>query len=148
MLTKDLSSFHAHNALKTTPWDSLEKALTVFILPPSTSDTRKRVHRRLDLIFADPKVYWTAVVGWSVLSQTRILWNYYESWLRCRTGSKMFERDLRLWAKEKKWVLPHLRSPGVPLIDKFSEASSLIVLECMSCLAYLKTYTWHNPWMK
>ena len=24
----------------------------------------------------------------------------------CRTGSKMFERDLRLWAKEKKCVCP------------------------------------------
>lgn len=79
-----LSSFRAPNALRTTQWDSLEKALTVFILPPSPDgcQPRRRIHRRLDLIFAAPEVYWTAIVGW--------------------TGSTMFERDLRLWAKEKK----------------------------------------------
>ncbi|KAL0955859.1 hypothetical protein HGRIS_002061 [Hohenbuehelia grisea] len=75
-----LSSFHEHNALRTGHWDSLEKALTVFVLP----EQKPRIHRRLDLIFASPEAYWTAVTGW--------------------TGSKMFERDLRLWAKEKKYV--------------------------------------------
>ncbi|KAG6841415.1 hypothetical protein C0991_011309 [Blastosporella zonata] len=59
---------------------SLETALTVFILP--TKDGKKGLHRRLDLIFAAPEAYWSAVLGW--------------------TGSKMFERDLRLWAKEEK----------------------------------------------
>ncbi|THH11824.1 hypothetical protein EW146_g7907 [Bondarzewia mesenterica] len=74
-----LSSFHEHNALRTTHWDSLEKALTVFVLPSSQSDLRLR--RRVDFIFAHPQTYWTAVVGW--------------------TGSTMFERDLRLWAKKR-----------------------------------------------
>ncbi|KAG5647080.1 hypothetical protein DXG03_001450 [Asterophora parasitica] len=75
-----LSGFHQHNALRTSHWDSLEKALTVFKLP---SDGKKaRLHRRLDLIFAAPETYWTGVVGW--------------------TGSKMFERDLRLWAKKER----------------------------------------------
>ncbi|KAF9071631.1 hypothetical protein BDP27DRAFT_1218834 [Rhodocollybia butyracea] len=76
-----LSSFREHNTLRTTHWDSLQKALTVFILPDSGKG-QKRIHRRLDLIFALPEVYHTAIVGW--------------------TGSTMFERDLRLWAKEKK----------------------------------------------
>ncbi|KAF8161313.1 hypothetical protein B0H34DRAFT_840472 [Crassisporium funariophilum] len=75
-----LSGFHAHNALRTEHWDSLEKALTVFVLPRNSN--RKRVYRRLDLIFAAPESYWTAVIGWS--------------------GSKMFQRDLRLWAKAEK----------------------------------------------
>jgi len=75
-----LSGFHAHNALRVGHFDSLEKALTVFRLPPDGK--RERIHRRLDLIFAAPVAYWTAVVGWS--------------------GSKMFERDLRLWAKVEK----------------------------------------------
>jgi len=55
--------------------DVLDKALTIFCLPGS------KISRRLDLIFAIPDVYWTAVVGW--------------------TGSTMFERDLRLFAKSK-----------------------------------------------
>ncbi|KAJ4483506.1 DNA polymerase mu [Lentinula aciculospora] len=76
-----MSSFREHDTLRTTHWDSLEKALAVFILP-SHGKEQKHVHRRLDLIFAAPEVYWTAVVGW--------------------TGSKMFERDLRLWAKQEK----------------------------------------------
>ncbi|KIY69465.1 Nucleotidyltransferase [Cylindrobasidium torrendii FP15055 ss-10] len=73
-----LSGFHAHNALRASHWDSLQKALTVFKLPDVGE--RRRTHRRVDLIFAEPNVYWTAVAGW--------------------TGSKMFERDLRHWAKE------------------------------------------------
>ncbi|CAA7260552.1 unnamed protein product [Cyclocybe aegerita] len=75
-----LSGFHAHNALKTGHWDSLEKALTVFVL--QSNGKQRRIHRRLDLIFAAPEAYWTAVIGWS--------------------GSRMFERDLRLWAKQEK----------------------------------------------
>ncbi|KAJ7169049.1 DNA polymerase mu [Mycena crocata] len=76
-----LSSFRAPDALRTAHWDALEKALTVFILPPDASGA-PRVHRRLDLIFAAPDAYWTAVVGW--------------------TGSKMFERDLRHYAKVER----------------------------------------------
>ncbi|KAG2153275.1 hypothetical protein DEU56DRAFT_774077 [Suillus clintonianus] len=75
-----LSGFHKHKALRTHHWDSLEKALTVFVWPHNLS--RRRVYRRVDLIFAAPEVFWTAVVGW--------------------TGSTMFQRDLRLWAKQKK----------------------------------------------
>ena len=71
-LSSDLAGFHSHNPLRTTHWDSLEKSLTVFMLPPSSpfySGTR----RRLDLIFAPPEVYWTAVVGWYVLWLTWVL---------------------------------------------------------------------------
>ncbi|KAH9911166.1 Nucleotidyltransferase [Fomitopsis serialis] len=75
-----LSGFHGHNPLRTTHWDSLEKALTVFTLPNS-SPLHNGIRRRLDLIFAPPEVYWTAVIGWS--------------------GSIMFQRDLRQWAKDK-----------------------------------------------
>ena len=67
ILGKDLSSFHAHNTLRTSHWDSLEKALTVFKLPSDGNgkDSQpKHLHRRLDLIFAAPEVYWTAVIGW------------------------------------------------------------------------------------
>jgi hypothetical protein len=68
----DLSSFHGHNSLRTTHWDSLEKALTVFILPPS-SPFYHGTRRRLDLIFALPEVYWPAVIGWyEILSQTLV----------------------------------------------------------------------------
>ncbi|KDQ55259.1 hypothetical protein JAAARDRAFT_37797 [Jaapia argillacea MUCL 33604] len=84
-----LSGFHEHNALRTGHWDSLEKALTVFILPSDSEfaanqpdGKRRGVRRRLDLIFAMPEVYWTAVLGW--------------------TGSIMFQRDIRQWAKDKK----------------------------------------------
>ncbi|TFK74584.1 Nucleotidyltransferase [Pluteus cervinus] len=75
-----LSGFHTHDPFRLRNFDSLEKALTVFVLPPDGK--RKRVHRRLDLIFALPESYWTAIIGW--------------------TGSKMFQRDLRLWAKVEK----------------------------------------------
>ncbi|EIW53973.1 Nucleotidyltransferase [Trametes versicolor FP-101664 SS1] len=77
-----LSSFHAHDPLRTTHWDTLEKSLTVFVLPPSSAlNSSVPVRRRVDLIFAPPEVYWTAVVGWS--------------------GSIMFQRDLRQWAKDR-----------------------------------------------
>jgi len=68
-----LSGFHEYNALRTAQWDSLEKALTVYRSP---NDGR---YRRVDLIFALPETYWTAVVGW--------------------TGATMFQRDLRSAAK-------------------------------------------------
>ncbi|KAI0079811.1 Nucleotidyltransferase [Panus rudis PR-1116 ss-1] len=75
-----LSDFRGHNPLRTVHWDSLEKALTVFTLPKA-SPFYKGIRRRLDLIFALPEVYWTAVIGWS--------------------GSIMFQRDLRQWAKDR-----------------------------------------------
>ncbi|OJA18854.1 hypothetical protein AZE42_05230 [Rhizopogon vesiculosus] len=59
-----ISGFHEHNALRTHHWDSLEKALTVFAWPHNSS--WPRVHRRVDLIFAAPEVFWTAVVGASM----------------------------------------------------------------------------------
>ena len=62
MQTIDLSGFHARDALRQGHWDTLEKALTVFKLPDNGE--RKRIHRRLDLIFASPDAYWTAVIGW------------------------------------------------------------------------------------
>ncbi|KAF7362250.1 DNA-directed DNA/RNA polymerase mu [Mycena venus] len=78
-----LSGFHTPDALRTSHWDTLEKALTVFILPPDALGVGSpRIHRRLDLIFAAPEAYWTAITGW--------------------TGSKHFERDLRLWAKVER----------------------------------------------
>ncbi|KAL4079258.1 hypothetical protein J3A83DRAFT_4356177 [Scleroderma citrinum] len=67
-----LSGFHEHNVLRTHHWDSLEKALTVFSLAQHLE--KRRVLRR--------RCFWTAVVGW--------------------TGSTMFQRDLRLWAKQQK----------------------------------------------
>lgn len=57
-----LSGFHEHNTLRTHHWDSLEKALTVLCLPSNAGG--RRIHRRVDLIFATPEVFWTAVVGW------------------------------------------------------------------------------------
>ncbi|KAG8743499.1 hypothetical protein FRC12_015045 [Ceratobasidium sp. 428] len=53
--------------------DVLDKALVILKIPDM-------VHRRVDLIFAPYTVYWTAVLGW--------------------TGSKQFERDLRIHAKQ------------------------------------------------
>ncbi|KAF9031210.1 Nucleotidyltransferase [Hymenopellis radicata] len=75
---QDLSGFHKPGELRTANTDSMQKALTVFKLPDDNS--KERIHRRVDLIFAAREVYWTAVTGW--------------------TGSKMFERDLRNWAKD------------------------------------------------
>ncbi|KAG8985874.1 hypothetical protein FRB93_005600 [Tulasnella sp. JGI-2019a] len=47
-------------------------------------------YRRVDLVFAPPEAYWTAVVGW--------------------TGSTQFERDIRLWANQ---VGLHFDSTGI-----------------------------------
>jgi DNA polymerase IV len=69
----DISGFHEPNVLRTTHWDSLEKALTVYRTPKDGG------HHQVDLICALPQTYWTAIVGW--------------------TGGIMFERDLRSAAK-------------------------------------------------
>ncbi|KAG7449688.1 Nucleotidyltransferase [Guyanagaster necrorhizus] len=73
-----LSNF-GNTSSRTAERGSLYKVMSVF-LPPSDGPSA-RLHRRLDLIFTTPELYWTAVVGW--------------------TGSKMFERDLRMWAKDR-----------------------------------------------
>ncbi|KAK0460908.1 DNA polymerase mu [Desarmillaria tabescens] len=85
-----LSNF-GDTSSRTAERGSLYKVMSVFMLP--SDGTSARLHRRLDLIFTTPELYWTAVVGW--------------------TGSKMFERDLRLWAKERCVSL--LISPSVSL---------------------------------
>ena len=51
------------NAPMSSHSDVLAKALTVFSLPGSNRS------RRLDMIFAVPEVYWTAVVGWYATPQ-------------------------------------------------------------------------------
>lgn len=61
-----MSGYRPHNVFRTHSWDSLEKALTVFVLPYDSA--RKQTYRRVDLIFATPGVFWTAVVGWLVPS--------------------------------------------------------------------------------
>jgi len=61
-------------------WDKLEKIMTVMKFP-ANDDQEIRRHRRVDLVYAPREVYWCAIVGW--------------------TGSVQFERDLRLWAKQK-----------------------------------------------
>jgi DNA polymerase IV len=59
-------------------FDSLEKALVVFLSPSSNK------HRRVDIILAPPESVGTALLGW--------------------TGATTFERDLRIWCeKEKGW---------------------------------------------
>jgi len=82
-----LSSFRSPTALRKSHWDTLEKALTVFRLPRSSpfykdNGSGKALNRRVDLIFAPVEVYWCAVIGW--------------------TGSTMFQRDIRLWTRDKK----------------------------------------------
>ena len=57
------------NTPKSSHSDVLAKALTVFSLPRSNKSSR------LDLIFAVPEVYWTAVVGWYVIGlKHRVKW--------------------------------------------------------------------------
>jgi DNA polymerase/3'-5' exonuclease PolX len=59
-------------------FDSLEKALVVFLSPTSG------LHRRVDLIVAPPVSVGSALLGW--------------------TGATTFERDLRLWCeKQRGW---------------------------------------------
>lgn len=59
-----MSGYHPHNIFRTRHRDALEKALTVFVLPNGSA--RKQTYRRVDLIFATPGIFWTAVVGWLV----------------------------------------------------------------------------------
>ncbi|KAH7343270.1 hypothetical protein B0J17DRAFT_641681 [Rhizoctonia solani] len=65
---------HGHQTRSRACIDVLDKALV--ILEPKDSP-----HRRVDLIFTPYDIYWTAIVGW--------------------TGSKQFERDLRIHAKQQ-----------------------------------------------
>lgn len=53
----------------------------IVVIPPTTKANPNPVHRRVDLIFCPLRIYGATVLGW--------------------TGSMMFERDLRLWAKSK-----------------------------------------------
>lgn len=85
--------------------DPLDKALTVFKLPKSsTSAGPKRIHRRLDIVFAPWDAYWTAVVGWLVripiCGLAQVLVKLRDTDGMHRTGSTQFERDLRIWSKE------------------------------------------------
>jgi hypothetical protein len=68
----------AHNSLRSA-MDPLDKCFAVF-LPPKRG-CLQQIHRRVDLIIAPYKYYFTAIVGW--------------------TGSTMFERDLRRWVDAK-----------------------------------------------
>ncbi|EUC66290.1 finger of DNA polymerase lambda domain protein [Rhizoctonia solani AG-3 Rhs1AP] len=72
--TSNHEGTHGHQHKTRACMDVLDKALV--ILKPKDS-----LHRRVDLIFAPYSVYWTAIVGW--------------------TGSKQFERDLRIHAKQQ-----------------------------------------------
>ncbi|CUA67781.1 hypothetical protein RSOLAG22IIIB_03208 [Rhizoctonia solani] len=72
--TSNHEGTHGHQHKSRACMDVLDKALV--ILKPKDS-----LHRRVDLIFAPYSVYWTAIVGW--------------------TGSKQFERDLRIHAKQQ-----------------------------------------------
>ena len=68
-------------------------------MPPNRGNLQQ-LHRRVDLIVSPYKYYWTAIVGWS--------------------GSTMFERDLRRWARQqglKFWsgnVMNRLDSREIP----------------------------------
>ncbi|KAJ1570673.1 hypothetical protein NDA11_002624 [Ustilago hordei] len=53
----------------------------IVVLPPLSGTNPNPVHRRVDLVFCPLKVYGATILGW--------------------TGSVTFERDLRLWAKQK-----------------------------------------------
>ncbi|KAG8757791.1 hypothetical protein FRC11_004266 [Ceratobasidium sp. 423] len=72
--TSNHEGTHGHQTKSRACMDVLDKALV--ILKPKES-----LHRRVDLIFTQYSVYWTAIVGW--------------------TGSKQFERDLRIHAKQQ-----------------------------------------------
>ncbi|CAE7154066.1 unnamed protein product [Rhizoctonia solani] len=72
--TSNHEGTHGHQHKSRACMDVLDKALV--ILKPKGS-----LHRRVDIIFAPYSVYWTAIVGW--------------------TGSKQFERDLRIHAKQQ-----------------------------------------------
>ena len=90
-----LAGFHAPDPPRSAHWDTLEKALTVFVLP------RASTRRRLDLICAQPAAYWCAVVGWCVCACVRACVLRALTRVR-RSGSVMFQRDLRQWAKDAR----------------------------------------------
>lgn len=68
----------------------------MFVLPRAGAGA-VTVRRRVDLIFAPPEVYWTAVVGWCVF----LLLFMHVADVAKRSGSIMFQRDLRQWAKDR-----------------------------------------------
>ncbi|KAJ1309177.1 hypothetical protein OPQ81_004847 [Rhizoctonia solani] len=72
--TSNHEGTHGHQTKSRASMDALDKALVIF-------KSKDSLHRRVDLIFAPYSVYWTAIVGW--------------------TGSKQFERDLRIHAKQQ-----------------------------------------------
>lgn len=57
-----LSGFHAQNSVRGAHLALLEKAMSIFALPKN--GIHRGVHRRVDLIFAAPETYWTAIIGW------------------------------------------------------------------------------------
>ncbi|KAF5321048.1 hypothetical protein D9619_001670 [Psilocybe cf. subviscida] len=121
-----LSGFHAHNALRESHRDSLEKALTVFRFPENHKkygqQNGRRVYRRLDLIFAEPHAYWTAVAGW--------------------TGSRLFERDLRLYAKMEK----QMKFDSSGLTRRYN--TSLLVPHSEEDLFNILGLPWIDPTMR
>ena len=105
----DLSSFRSSNPvyapvgasrIDRPHWDTLDKSLVVFRLPTNDDSSTPRLHRRVDLICSPIETYWTAIVGWYAFCTTsysvaQFVMSHF------RTGSTLFERDLRLWAKQK-----------------------------------------------
>ncbi|KAF8504732.1 Nucleotidyltransferase, partial [Russula emetica] len=78
-----LAGYHEHDTPRPAERDSIEKAIAVYQSPNGP-------HRRVDLICALPKTYWTAVVGW--------------------TGATMFQRNLWLAAKSPSGLYVELHS--------------------------------------
>ncbi|CAE6450178.1 unnamed protein product [Rhizoctonia solani] len=72
--TSNHEGTHGHQTRSRACMDVLDKALVIL-------KSKDLPHRRVDLIFTPYSVYWTAIVGW--------------------TGSKQFERDLRIHAKQQ-----------------------------------------------
>ncbi len=70
----------SHNMTETGTTDDLQIIEIVCKLPASPMVPVSR-HRRVDIIFAHPRIFGAAVLGW--------------------TGSTQFERDIRRWAKTK-----------------------------------------------
>lgn len=99
----ELTLAHSTSRDGRTGVDPLDKAFTFFVQPPDPAQPdMKRLHRRVDLIFAGRKYYATA--GEEVLpawTNLMILLNPGFSVLGW-TGSIQFERDLRLWAEHAR----------------------------------------------
>ncbi|KAI1781802.1 hypothetical protein LXA43DRAFT_606833 [Ganoderma leucocontextum] len=77
----DLGGLRPHNPFRQQHWDNLDKALTVFTVPPSSPFHNGAARRQPELIFTPPKIYSTTILGW--------------------TGSIMFQPDIRRWTKDK-----------------------------------------------